>query len=47
MDGLPEMSEAIVSECDITFELYCKLAAAQYKHCYYLVPPQSILTKQM
>ena len=24
----------------------CKSAAAQYKH-YYLVPPQSILTKQM
>ena len=25
----------------------CKLSAAQYKHHYYLVPPQSILTKQM
>ena len=25
----------------------CKLAAAQYKGHYYLVPPQSILTKQI
>ena len=25
----------------------CKSAAAQYKGCYYLVPPQSILTKQI
>ena len=25
----------------------CKSAAAQYKRCYHLVPPQSILTKQM
>ena len=24
-----------------------KSAAAQYKHCYYLAPPQSILAKQM
>ena len=25
----------------------CKLAAAQYKHRYYLAPSQSILTKQI
>ena len=25
----------------------CKLAAVQYKRCYYLAPPQSILTKQI
>ena len=25
----------------------CKLAAAQYKHDYYLAPPTSILTKQV
>ena len=25
----------------------CKSAAAQYKHHYYLTPPQTILTKQM
>ena len=25
----------------------CKLAAAQYKHRYYLAPPPSILTKQI
>ena len=25
----------------------CKLVAAQYKCCYYLAPPQSILTKQI
>ena len=25
----------------------CKLAAAQYKRLYYLVPPHSILTKQI
>ena len=25
----------------------CKSAAAQYKPCYYLAPPQSILTKQI
>ena len=25
----------------------CKSAAAQYKRCYHLAPPQSILTKQM
>ena len=25
----------------------CKLAAAQYEHCYYLAPPPSILTKHI
>ena len=33
VDGLPETSEAIASECDVTFELYSICYPCLYAHC--------------